>query len=238
MKRLTLDTFIQSVDDLELSRYKVLAAIKDAGESLRKNRLYPDFAELINLYSSLNEIINKKSLLNDRLPGKFTGFDLQNKKAIYEREKLSDENIKTVFEFINWAMPQIKEIIDEGKAIFEFIDKNMRVSEIGIFPIYKKEGYFFIPDLEEKTLLIYRYEMTIVPAENEQFHTLKTNLIDALQSGEAEVIKPENIKLDMIKRFPELPNPAAYNFDIEFEFPFVETVLPIAKRKLVRELAA
>lgn len=238
MKQLTLDTFLQAADDLELSRYKVLAAIKGASDFLRKNRLYPDLAELINIYNLLNEINDKKSLLNDNLPSKIVGFDLENKKALYEKERLSEDKTNTVFEFINWALPKIKEVIDEGKAIFEFIDKNMKVSEIGILPIYKKEGYFIIPDLEENTKLVYRYEMTLFPAGEETFHTLKTELIEAVKAGEAEAIKPEGLKMEMVKRYPELPNPAAYNIQIELEFPFVETVLPVAKRKLIRELAA
>lgn len=238
MKPLPLDIFLQAANDLELSKYKFLAAIKDAGEFLHKNRLYPDLAELINIYSLLNDLINKKAALIDQLPAKLSGFDLENKKAIYEKNELSEDKSKIVFDFINWTMPKIKEVIDEGKAIFDFIDKNMKVKEIGILPIYKKEGYFIIPDNEENTLLIYRYEMTLLPAEDEQYHTLKTKLIEAIESCDTNEVKPEDIKIDLIKRFPELPNPAVYNIYIDIDFPFIETVLPIAKRKLIRELAA
>ena len=49
---------------------------------------------------------------------------------------------------------------------------------------------------------------------------------------------PEALKIDLIKEFPELPNPATYSFNIEVDFPFNETILPIAKRKLIRRLAA
>lgn len=238
MKPLPLDIFLQAANDMELSRYKFLAAIKEAGDFLRKNRLYPDFAELINTYNLLNDIINKKFELTDRLPEKLIGFDLENKKVVYEKDELSEDKIKIVFDFINWAMPKLKEVIDEGKAIFAFIDKNMTVKEIGILPIYRKEGYFIIPDNEEETLLVYRYEMTLFPAEDDQYHTLKTKLIDAIGSSNKYEMKPEDIKIDLIKRFPDLPNPAAYNIYIDIDFPFIETVLPIAKRKLIRELAA
>ncbi len=238
MKPLPIDIFLQAANDLEFSKYKFLASIKEVGEFLHKNRLYPGFAELINTYNLLNDIINKKFELTDRLPDKLIGFDLENKKAVYAKEELSEDKIKIVFDFINWALPKLKEVIEEGRAIFDFIDKNMKVKEIGILPIYKKEGYFIIPDNEENMLLIYRYEMTLFPAENDQYHTLKTKLIEAIESCNSNRIKPEDIKIDLIKRFPELPNPAAYNIYIDIDFPFIETVLPIAKRKLIRELAA
>lgn len=238
METLSLNVFLQAADDVELSKYKVLAAVKNAGETLHKNMLYPDLAELIKIYSILSDIVNRKTLLNDGLPSKLVGFDLENKKAVYEKEELTESKTKVVFDFIGWAMPKIKEIIDEGKAIFDFIENNLIIKGIGILPIYKKEGYFIIPDNQEDTMLIYRYEMTLFPAEGEIFHTLKTNLVEAINSSDVSLVKPEEIKLEMIKRFPELPNPAAYKFFIDIDFPFAETILPIAKRKLIRELAA
>lgn len=238
METLSLNIFLQAADDIELSRYKVMAAIKNSSETLHKNMLYPDLAELIKLYSILNDIVTRRTLLHDSLPSKLVGFDLENKKAIYEKEELSESKTKLVFDFINWAMPKIKEIIDEGKAIFDFIENNLIIIGIGILPIYKKEGYFIIPDNQEDTMLVYRYEMTLFPAQGETFHTLKTNLVEAINSNDVSLVKPEEIKLEMIKRYPELPNPAAYKFYIDIDFPFAETILPIAKRKLIRELAA
>ncbi|RJP58681.1 MAG: hypothetical protein C4543_07770, partial [Ignavibacteriales bacterium] len=117
METLSLNIFLQAADDIELSRYKVMAAIKNSSETLHKNMLYPDLAELIKLYSILNDIVTRRTLLHDSLPSKLVGFDLENKKAIYEKEELSESKTKLVFDFINWAMPKIKEIIDEGKAI-------------------------------------------------------------------------------------------------------------------------
>ena len=51
----------------------------------------------------------------------------------------------------------------------------------------------------------------------------------------------ENIKSELIKIRSELPNPAVYSIETELKFPVEETLLPVAKRRLVRyisELAA
>lgn len=238
MEKLTIDIFLQSAADPELSRYKVLAEIRKAGEMLNQNKLYPEFAEMISIYNLLNAIIQKRSLINEKLPERLIGFDLNEKKGIYGKEKLSEDKVDKVFDFINWAMPKIKEIIEEGKVIFDFVDENMKVNEVGILPIYKKEGYFFIPDITNETLYTYRYEMILFPAESENLHTLKTNLLEEIDIDELITKKPENHKVDLVKKYPELPNPAAFNFDFEFDFPFKETILPVAKRKLLRKLAA
>ena len=47
----------------------------------------------------------------------------------------------------------------------------------------------------------------------------------------------ENIKLDIIRSIRTLPNPAVYSIFSPFTVPLNETLLPIAKRVLVRQLA-
>jgi hypothetical protein len=44
----------------------------------------------------------------------------------------------------------------------------------------------------------------------------------------------ENIKYELIKNRGSLPNPAVYSIETELNFPVEETLLPIAKRSLVK----
>jgi hypothetical protein len=46
------------------------------------------------------------------------------------------------------------------------------------------------------------------------------------------------LKLGLINKFPDLPNPVLYKIETDIDFPFIETVLPVAKRKLIQQLAA
>jgi hypothetical protein len=47
----------------------------------------------------------------------------------------------------------------------------------------------------------------------------------------------ENIKSELIRHRTMLPNPAVYGIETDLRFPIEETLLPIAKRRLVRYLA-
>jgi len=47
----------------------------------------------------------------------------------------------------------------------------------------------------------------------------------------------ENIKAGLIRHRNELPNPAVYAVEIDLSFPFTETLLPIAKRSLVKYIS-
>ena len=46
----------------------------------------------------------------------------------------------------------------------------------------------------------------------------------------------EQIKIDMIRSFRELPNPAVYKVEFPLSVTFDETLLPVAKRVLVRHI--
>jgi hypothetical protein len=44
----------------------------------------------------------------------------------------------------------------------------------------------------------------------------------------------ESIKGDLIRNKIDLPNPAVYSIETDLKFPLEETLLPIAKRSLVK----
>jgi len=239
MENLTIDVFISSAEDAELSEYRVLAALKNYREQLHKNKLYPIFGELIELSNELNNLLNQRENYRGLLSKKIVGIDLESQSLIYEynTEEISDDKLSKIFDFIEWALPKIKEVIEEGTAIYDFVESNMDIKEIGILPLYKDEGYFFVPSHAEKATYIYKFLLSNIVTSNVPFKSLKTHLLEFIKE-ETTVIPPETIKLNLIKKYPELPNPATYNLETDIDFPFNETVLPIAKRKLMRYLAA
>ncbi|MFA3783402.1 hypothetical protein ABRY23_10100 [Melioribacteraceae bacterium 4301-Me] len=239
MENLTMEVFLSSAEDSELSEYKVLAALKNSLEQLYKYKLYPTFGQLIELSNELNNLLNQRENYKGLLSKKIVGIDLENKTLIYEYniENINEEKLSKIFDFIEWALPKIKEVIEEGTAIYDFVDSNIDIKEIGILPLYKDEGYFFIPSPSEKITYIYRFLLSNIVTSEAPFKTLKTHFLETIDES-TTVIPPESIKLDLIKKYPELPNPATYNLHSDLDFPFTETILPVAKRKLMRYLAA
>jgi hypothetical protein len=238
MTRLTIDTFISSANDSELSGYKLLAALKIYTEELHKNRLYPAFGDLIDLNTELENLILQRQSYQLR-SNKIRGMDLENGKFVYEkaRENITEYSMEQVFEFIDWSLPKIKEAVEEGRAIYDFVEKGLSIKEIGLIPIYKDEGYFCIENLERQATYVYRFILSKITSLDVNFQTLKTNLVEFYEDTPSPVCY-ENIKLELIRKYPSLPNPMMYNVETEIEFPFVETILPIAKRKLMQHLAS
>lgn len=79
--------------------------------------------------------------------------------------------------------------------------------------------------------------MSLFSTADNPLRTLKSKLVDLISLQTSEAYNPLDIKHNLIEKFPELQNPATYYFETSIDFPFVETILPVAKRKLVRTLA-
>ena len=240
MRSLTIDLFTSSIEDAELSEYKVLAALKNYKDLLHRNFLYPTLTELLEVLDVLNSIMNQRFYLAQPISKRITGVDIENQNLIYqtEEEDHADEiKLLKVFEFIDWAIPMIKEAINEATAIFDFVESNLEVKEIGLMPVYKKEGYFFVQDNSAHDVHIYRFQLSNIIQSEVPFKSLRTSFIDII-SGGTKTKRPESIKLDLINKYHDLPNPATYNVCTDLDMPFEATILPVAKRKMIQKIAA
>ncbi len=237
MERLSLDTFIAAADDPELSQYRVLAALKVYSEMLRKNKLYPSFGELAELKNSINNLQKQKVILDELTKSEVNALDFDENGPVFEEDEDSEIKLNAVFAFIEWAIPSINTLLDEGKAIFDFVDKNTHISELGILPLYNKEGYFLIDDSIRNEVNVFRFEMFLVGPDSDPLTTLKSKFLYKLYNDTDYRLAPEVIKLSLIERYPDLPNPPLYRIKNDSGFPFHETVLPVAKRKLMYMLA-
>lgn len=237
MKKLNLDLFVSAVDDVELSQYYLLGILKKFRIDLRSNKLYPALSELIEIGNLLSKIVNEKSNLERIFPQKSTDSSLQEKTEVVEDEHFASD-INKVFDFINWAYPKVNEAITEGKAIYSFVKENMLIEEVGILPLYKNNGYFIIADNKDSSVQVYRYDIPFISTDMNSSASMQTSLVKTYERVNLNNNSGSHIKLDLIEKYNDLPNPATYNFEIDLDFPFAETILPVAKRRLLKKLAA
>jgi len=237
MEALSLSTFIKAADDIELSKYTVLAILRKYATALHKNKLYPALAELISIKNELELLVEQMSLFDAEFVLNLNFADFTEDIPLSNPLDYNEDDLEKVFEFITWALPEIQNAIDEGKAIFDFVDENIQLHEVGIMPIYKNEGYFLLPDLRHDLMKIYRFEMSLFSTPDNPLRTLKSKLVDLISLKAPETKSTYEIKRILTNKFEDLPNPATYYFETSLDFPFVDTILPVAKRKLVRKLA-
>ncbi|WP_138429092.1 hypothetical protein [Fodinibius saliphilus] len=232
---LNLDFFTHVQTDFETAQYKVLAGLKEISEDFQKNKIYPHLSHLVDLYTKLDDILKRLQDLRDEFPKRIKKIDFVNQEIEHEVVFVQGSDLAKVEELIEWALPYIKAKIEEGRTIYEFVNDEIEVEEVGIVPNYTDEGYFFVPDNEESKLLLFEYEVTVFESAQDKYRSLKTAFMKAVQQGKAQ-LSPNAIKLELISNNKKLPNPATYAFNTDLNLPFNETIFPVTKRKLLRRL--
>lgn len=235
MSRLGLELFISAEQDFEVRQYQILNALATVRDDFTHNRIYPTLGELIELYMTLARVSRSAGDIRHELPRRIQGLDLKAQRIIYEPLNMSQRDIEAVAELIAWSMPHIQRAIEEGQTIFNFVDENIGVEEVDIVPTYAEEGYLMIPEPRRHLLHVLRYEVSIFAGSDEQYRNLKTISLQSIPLGLVEQ-SPLSIKRELIARHGDLPNPATYLFRTELDFPYSETILPVAKRKFMRRL--
>lgn len=237
MEPLGLEMFFSSDTDWETNEYKVLAGLQKLRIEFNKKKIYPALDDLIKLNTILEDIVKQRNNLSGHSSKEIKSFDLNNKKIVFDSFEKVIPDVEFFFKFIKWALPHIKAAIEEGIVLYEYVEKNIQIHQVGILPLYKDEGYFIIPDNVENKLLVHRFECSLYSAGNVPYRALKTKLVETTPKD--PLLKtPESIKRYLINQYKDLPNPATYICDTDLEFPFSESLFPIAKRKLMEQVTA
>lgn len=233
--KLTLNLFTKVQDDFEKRQYIILGELKKISTQFQVYKVYPHLSGLIELYKTLNEIIDRLADLRNKFPKRIGKIDWVNKTIEHEVVFVDGTDLTSVVDLISWALPHINDVIREGVSIHDFVEKDLTVEHVGILPNYREEGYFFLPDNRNQKLNLFRFEVSIFQSSEDQFRSLKTTFLKALKQGSAQ-LSPGSIKLDLIRKEKELPNPATFSFDTSLDFSFRQTLLPVAKRKLMQTI--
>jgi hypothetical protein len=129
----------------------------------------------------------------------------------------------------------MKTTISNGTEIYEFVEENLTITPIGIVPIDMQEGYFFLTAGKTKSTHVYQYRLSFFEKHDEKFRSMKTSYVELMHRSMVNTY--ENLKTELIKNRTDLPNPAVYSIETDLSFPIEETLLPIAKRSLVKYIS-
>ena len=189
-------------------------------------------ADVVFHYTNLVAFRENKKFLQEHFPKKMTGIQLEKLQLLYEQMIQDDQLMQELEEIIQYAAGKMKSTIHSGTEIYEFIEEKLNIAPVGIIPLDVQEGYFFLSCGNAKNTRVYTYRLSIFEKHDEKYRSIKTMYIDSWQRSLAH--NYEQIKSDLIKHRLDLPNPAVYSIETVLTFPVDETLLPIAKRSLVK----
>ena len=139
-------------------------------------------------------------------------------------------------DIIHFSAGKMKSAIHSGAEIYEFVEEKIIINPVGIIPLDTQEGYFFLTTGKPHLTKVYHYRLSIFEKHDEKYRSIKTSFLDHRLRSISSTY--EHIKSELIRHRKELPNPAVYSIETELSFPVDETLLPIAKRSLVKFITA
>lgn len=235
MEKLSKDWLTQGMIDFEYKKYVLLAYLKTVKESFSRVELYPFMGDLVFHYRNLLAVKENKTLIRESFPKEISLEEFRKLELSY-REMIEDDAVMSELEsIIEFAIPQIKDSLQEGSVIYEFVESNCEIAPIGVTPLYAKEGYLFITQPPEKETHVYRYQMSIFEDSQEQLRSLNTQFLERVEKNTLHTY--ERIKLDLIRKFKDLPNPATYLVLSKMRFPYSATLMPVIKRLFVKHIS-
>lgn len=235
MKSLSETWFAEGYIDFELKKYTLLAYLQEVNKYFNENKLYPQLADIIFHYNNIAAFRENKKFLQDHFPKKLTGVQLEKLQILYQQMIEDDDLMQELEQIITYSADRIKSTIQNGTGLYEFVEEKIIITPVGIIPLENKEGYFFLSN-DSKISSVYQYRLSFFEKHDEKYRSIKTSFIKDWQRS--FVNTNESIKSELIRSKKELPNPAVYSIEANLSFPIEETLLPIAKRRLVKYISA
>ncbi|MEM6299962.1 MAG: hypothetical protein AAF740_14835, partial [Bacteroidota bacterium] len=198
-------------------------------------KLYPTLGELVEHHRNLIQLQKHKDQLSKSFPKEMERIDWKKLRLSYKKLLEDDLTMNELDEIIEYAIPQMDRALQDGKSKYEEVAEQIRLMPVGITPLYFLEGYVFLEEAYRKQILVYRYAVTIFQQAQETFRAIQWKFIESV--GRKLSQTHEALKLSLVRRYQQLPNPATFLILLEEPFPFEATYLPIAKRTLMQHLA-
>lgn len=235
MAQLPENWLTQGWIDFEYKKYLLLAYLQEAGSTFHQKKLYPKLSELVEHYRNLNLFRSRKLTFEKGFPKEISRIDFEKFRIEYREMFEDDELLKEIDSIVEFALPAFEKHLGLGRELYQEVEEKLEVFPVGIIPLRKEEGYMFLSDFPLRMVSVYYYSLTIFEQVNEKFRGLHTRLLFNYTSSLTE--NYEQVKYRLIENNRDLPAPAVYAIEFKHSYPHSETMLPVAKRSLLRVLS-
>ena len=222
MSTLSLSLFDGSRDP-EAARYRVLAGLAEAQTAFTRCRVAPHLSELVALHRGLGALVAGAAAVEPR--GPVVDVDWEAGRLVRDRADLPGS---VAVDLARWAMPRVEAAIVEGRTVYEFAAEHAALEAVGIVPGYRDEGFLLVDG--GPSVHVLRYQVSPLASTDGRYRALRTTPVDA---GLDPLAPPHTWKAALADLAPDLAAPAAFRLQTDLDLPVEETLVPVAKRKLL-----
>jgi len=235
MEQLSQNWLTEGLVDFEYKKFMLLAYLQSVKINFQEKRLYPYFSDLLFHYKNLVSLKENKKLMYENFPKKISKADFEKLQIVYEAIINDGKVMQEIEDILVFAIPQVEAHVAEGKDIYDEVEEDISISPIGLTPLDSFAGYFFIYIQNHPETKIFEYQVTIFEGAHEKYRGVHTNFVETATRSIVNTF--EAMKIGLIRKYKSLPNPATFLIDSKHNFPFEETLLPVAKRILIKHIS-
>ncbi|MBC3785873.1 hypothetical protein [Spirosoma utsteinense] len=235
MKKLQPDWFTQNWLDAEYQKYVVMAYLQAVQENFTANKLYPDLPELRSHYADGIRFSRGKGTLNAAFPKRISGVGGPPPRIEYKSEVTDPAYMTEMDAIMDFALPRFQTMLTEGQQRWTDIADSLTLAPVGLMPLNPEEGYLLLYATNQSEAQVYQFSLTFYSDQEPGGRMVQLRFVEAVRTSLVNTF--EAIKLDLIRRYRQLPNPATYRLETTRTYPVHETLLPIARQLLAQAVA-
>ncbi|GHB77131.1 hypothetical protein [Persicitalea jodogahamensis] len=233
MTKLSSQWLTDGILDFEYKKYVLLAYLQHVREEFNKHVLFPHLVQVREHYDSSVTLKESQISMRAQFPKDLTGVDPAQLRWIYQNTHQDGAHLEEIGDILEFAIPQFSQLMQEGQSRYDEVKASLKIMPIGIVPLRTEEGYLFVYRQSSREATIYRYQVTLFDARRERI--IQTQRIDSMRKNLSTTF--ENMKVELTRRYTQLPNPATYMVESPREYPVNETLLPAAKHLMAKYLS-
>jgi len=178
------------------------------------------------------QVKEHKKLIYKQFPQRISRADFKNLEIVYQKIVEDDDTMREIEEIVQFSAPKFAYVLQTGKEIYDYIESHLEISPVGITPLYRDAGYLFLNEYPGQEIKVYEYQMSIFENNFKKYRGIRTEYIDTIRRSLTNTF--ENLKVSLVQKSKHLPNPATFIIKSKVPCSFEQSLLPIAKRSLVK----
>jgi len=236
MTTLDLKKLTSCGSDWESNQYKILIKVREWLMNFNKNKLFPSIEEAIQLNLALEDLLRENIECKLWFDNEIRGQQVNERVIVYEKAHQVGNQLDKLLNFIDWALQLNRPVLEEGRIIKNFVEDDLEIKRISSTKKnYHGKGYFSLPDNKNSVMNIYLYEIMWDWSQENLYQQINSQLVKSIpQSAIHNSI--EEMITNFIHYSQDLHEPVAYILETDLDFPYEETIFPIAEDKLLKYL--
>lgn len=225
--RLPKDWITAPAIDLELKQYILLAYLQGVKRRFDERKLYPHLDELRQRLEELASLARTKDDMSTGLMRDLNGFDPRSGRPTFAPLE-EGAWLRIIDDVIAWSLPELRHMLGSGRELFDELAGQIHFEPVGVIPLNPREGYLLLREGNEARVYSYVVPLVQGAGEGVQYLNVTTHYITTCTITLSRHY--EQIKADLLRQVPDMPNPATFAFETGRALPCIETYLPIAKQ--------